>query len=225
MRTGLRKLFGLAVIAGVVFGISSCGKKSSSDTTATIKSISVTPTSATVPLNTQAEFTATVNLTSTTTSTGTTISTSTAVTWQVNGTAGGNSTLGTIVPSSTDAQVGVYTAPNVVPTTNNGQVNITATATQTNTSSTTSTTTVTSNTAVVTIGAGLGLAVSPTSTTVSAGAQRQFSATNNGLADPNATWSLSSANGGTLGTIDPATGVYTAPLIPSSRRFRDHHGC
>jgi hypothetical protein len=101
-----------------------------------------------------------------------------------------------------------------VPTTNNGQVNITATATQTNTSSTTSTTTVTSNTAVVTIGAGLGLAVSPTSTTVSAGAQRQFSATNNGLADPNATWSVSSANGGTLGTIDPATGVYTAPLFP-----------
>ena len=206
-------LFEMAVILGVVFGVSSCSKGNGS--TATIKSVSITPTTASVPLNTQFEFSATVNLSATSTSSGTTISTDTAVTWEVNGAAGGNSTLGTIVPSSTDAQVGVYTAPAAVPTTNNGQVNITAVATQTTSgSSTGANNTVTSNVAVVTIGAGLGLAVSPTSTIVSAGAQHQFTATNNGLIDTNATWSVSSPNGGTLGTIDPATGVYTAPLYP-----------
>ena len=211
MRTRPRKILGILIIVGATLGISSCGKNSG---TATITSVTIAPTTASVPLNSQFEFTATVNLSATSTSTGGTISTSTAVTWQVNGTTGGNATIGTIVPSTTDAQVGVYTAPNVVPTTNNGQVNITASAIQTNTSSTSSTTTITSNIAVVTIGAGLGLAVSPTSSTVSAGAQRQFSATNNGLADPNATWSVSSANGGSLGTIDPTTGIYTAPLFP-----------
>ena len=212
MRKALRRAFGIVMMAGVVFGVASCGNNSSS--TATITTIAITPTTATVALNSQAEFTATVNLSATTTSTGTTISTSTAVTWQVNSVSGGNSTVGTIVPSTTDAQVGVYTAPNVVPTTNNGTVNITAIATQTGTSASATPTTITSNVAVVTIGEGLGLAVSPTSTIVSAGSQRQFSATNNGLADPNATWSVSSVNGGTLGTIDPATGVYTAPLFP-----------
>ena len=197
-------------------GICSCSRNNS-DTTATIKSVvisAVSPTTGAVPINGQGQFQAVVNLSETSTSTGTTISTTTAVTWEVNGTAGGNSTIGTIVPSTTDAQVGIYTAPGVVPTINNGQVNITAVADQTAATGSTSATTVTSNILVVTIGGGVGLAVSPTSTIVSAGAQRTFSATINGLLDPNAAWSVSSANGGILGTIDPVTGIYTAPLFP-----------
>src|SRR5271154_3493359 len=119
MRSRFKQLFNFALMAVVLLGISSCGKNGSG--TATITSVVISPTTATVALNTQTEFTAVVNLSATTTSSGTTISTSTAVTWEVNGTAGGSSTLGTIVPSTTDAQVGGYTAPNVVPTTNNGQ--------------------------------------------------------------------------------------------------------
>jgi hypothetical protein len=201
----------------LAMAICSCSKNNSSDSTATIKSVvisAVSPTTGAVPINGQGQFQAVVNLSETSTSTGSTISTTTAVTWEVNGTAGGNSTIGTIVPSSTNAQVGIYTAPGVVPTINNGQVNITAVADQTAATGSTSATTVTSNILVVTIGGGVGLAVTPTSTIVSAGAQRTFSATLNGLLDPNATWSVSSANGGIVGTIDPVTGNYMAPLFP-----------
>ena len=195
----------------MIVGLSSCGNNGSG--IPTITSVAITPTAVNVPLNTESQFTAVVNLSATSSTTGTTISTDTAVTWEVNGTAGGSSTTGTIVPSTVDAQVGIYTAPSVVPAINNGQVDITAIATQTATSGS-GTTTITSNTAVVTIGAGLGLAVTPATTIVSAGAQKQFAATLNGLIDPNATWSVSSTNGGNVGAIDPASGIYTAPLYP-----------
>jgi len=117
-------------LAGLMI-LSGCG---GSGGTATIKSVSITPTTASVALNTQTDFTATVNLDNGTTSTTTT------VTWQVNGINGGNSTVGTIVSSNTDNEVGIYTAPLTVPTTNNGQVDITAIDTETATGSTTTTT-------------------------------------------------------------------------------------
>ena len=194
--------------------VSGCGKGGATE----ISSISITPTSASVGIGETTEFTATVNLTNTTT----TSSVSTVVTWEVNGVAGGNDSTGTIVSLSTDEQIGVYRAPAAVPTTNNGQVNITAVAQQTNSTSTsvtsTSTTTsgeVTSNTAVVTVGTSTtGVSVSPTETTVGAGGTFQFSALNNGLPDVNAVWSVSSANGGTIGSIDAHSGIYTAPLYP-----------
>jgi hypothetical protein len=212
MRFRFREVSSIALVLAGFMSLSACG--SNNTTTATITSVAITPTTVTVPINGQTQFTAVVNLSATTTSTGTTISTTTAVTWEVNGTAGGSSTIGTIVPSSTDAQVGVYTAPDVVPTTNNGTVNITAVADQTGTTASSTVTTVTSNIAVITIGSGLGLAVTQPSAIVSAGAQHQFSATLNGLVDANATWSVSSALGGIVGAIDPVTGIYTAPLYP-----------
>jgi len=182
-----------------------------------ISSITISPTSASVSINNQEDFTAVVNLANSTTTT------TTVVTWEVNGTAGGNSTIGTIVSSASDSEVGVYTAPAVVPSTNNGEVSITAVVVcesgvsgcqSTGTSSsTTSTTTITSNTATLTVTVGLGLSVSPTSATVPSGGTFQFSAILNGVTDTGATWALSSANGGTLGSID-ATGLYTAPLNP-----------
>ena len=193
----------LAIVVAGSLTLAACGGSS----TATITSVSITPTSASVPLNTSSDFTATVNLNNGTTSTTTT------VTWQVNGTNGGSSTVGTIVSSASDNEVGVYTAPAIVPTTNNGQVNITAIATQTTTGSTT-TTTITSNTAVVTVSPGLGLAVVPTSATVPAGGTFQFSATLNSVADTNVAWTVSSADGGIIGSIDPTTGLYTAPNSP-----------
>ncbi len=190
--------------------LTACGGGSGSST---VTSVSITPTTATVPLNGTTEFTAVVNLTNSSTTT----STSTVVTWEVNGVAGGNTTTGTIVSSTTDEQVGVYTAPGIVPSTNNGQVNITAVAPQNPSSTTSSTTsaTVTSNTAVVTIGAGGGLVITEQSTLpVPAGSPRQFTATLNNLNDPNATWSVSSANGGDVGTINPMSGQYVAPDFP-----------
>lgn len=192
-------------------GFVGCGSSSGA---IDISSVNITPTAATVPINTEADFTATVNLTNSS------VSTTTTVTWEVNGIAGGNSTVGTIVPSTTDQLVGVYTAPAAVPTTSSGsgeqvgQVNITAVAQQTTSSSSSSSGTVTSNTAIVTVSVGLGLSVTPGSEIVPAGGNQQFTAILNGVQTA-ASWALSSTagTGGDLGTID-ATGLYTAPAYP-----------
>lgn len=207
-RVPARCFFAFAIASALI--LAACGGGSGSST---VTSVAITPTTATVPLNGTTEFTATVNLTNS----NSTTSTSTVVTWEVNGVAGGSTATGTIVSSTTDEQVGVYTAPGVVPSTNNGQVNITAVAPQNPNSTTSSTTsaTITSNTAVVTIGAGGGLAITEQTTTpVPAGTSRQFVATLNGLNDPNATWSVSSTNGGDVGTINALSGQYVAPEFP-----------
>jgi hypothetical protein len=200
------KLVAFFAAAVAIFSLPGCGGGGGSTT---VNSVTIDPTAITVPINTQTDFTAVVKLNNSSTSTTTTI------TWEVNGTAGGSSSLGTIVPSSVDAEVGVYTAPATVPSTGTsvvGQVSITAVAQQ-NTSSTTSTTTVTSNTSTVTIGVGTGLAVTPTTAIVPAGAGHQFSALLNNAADPAATWTVASSGGGDAGTIN-SSGLYTAPLSP-----------
>lgn len=207
-------MLAVAALAGLAAQIS-CGGGS---TTAYITAITISPTSQSLGINEQLDFTATVtlsnNTTLTTTSTGSTTvtTTNTSVSWQVNGVAGGNGTVGTIVNSPTDNQVGEYTAPGVVPSTNNGQVTITATANQTQTTSTTSTT-ITSNAATITITVQLGINVTPVTAPVSAGGAFQFTALQNNLPDNNAIWTISSTNGGNIGTID-STGLYTAPLYP-----------
>jgi hypothetical protein len=109
--------------------------------------------------------------------------------------------------------VGVYTAQAVVPNSNSGQVNITATTPQIP-GSTTNTNLITSNTAVATIGIGTGLSVSPLTGTVPAGGGLQFAAILNNVATTQGiTWSVSSTEGGNIGTISP-TGLYTAPPSP-----------
>jgi hypothetical protein len=191
-------------LALVALGFAGCGGNSNSTN---ITSIAISPTAITVGLNLQTDFTATVTLANST------MSTNTAVTWQVNGTTGGNSTVGTIVSSTTDTNVGIYTAPGVVPNTNNGQVTVTAIISVTPSGSTKATT-ITSNSATVTIGSGTGLTVSPTQTTVPAGGSFQFTATKNSVVDTSATWTVSSMNGGNIGSIDATTGLYTAPFAP-----------
>ena len=199
--------FALAVVVPSLFTLAACGGGSGGATK--ITSISISPTTATVPVNTTSQFVATVKLSNSSTTTNTT------VTWEVNGVAGGTSSTGTIAPSTTDVQVGIYTAPSVAPGgTDNGMVDVTAVATQLGTSTTTTPETITSNTAVVTVGAGTGLAITPTTTTVPAGGSHQFAATLNSVADPNATWMISSMNGGDIGSIDPTTGLYKAPSFP-----------
>ena len=204
-------LFCLSIPLLALLALSGCGGGTGA---VSVSSVSITPSSASVAPGAQADFTATVNLANTTS----TSSVSTAVTWEVNGVAGGNSTVGTIISSSTDNQLGIYTAPTVVPSTNNGQVDITAVAQQTNvTGNNTSTTatTITSNTATVTISGATGFSISPNNTTSAAAGQTiQFSATLNGVADGHATWTATSSTSGNAGSINASTGLYTAPLFP-----------
>ncbi len=211
---GTRALALIALMLVGVWSLQGCGGGSGGGKT-TVTSVTITPTTITVPLNTTTQFTAVVKLSDSSTSTTTT------VTWEVNGIANGNlATVGSIVPSTDNQLLGVYTAPGSVPTTATpgvtqvGQVSITAVATQTTTSTTTTSPTVTSNTAIVTVGAGSGLTVTPTSVTVPAGGVHQFSALLNGLTDSNATWTVTpSTDTAIYGSID-SSGVYTAPLSP-----------
>ena len=202
-----RNLLVAAVLAAILTQ-ATCGGGSSSST-ATITSISVSPSSASVGINVTTDFTATVTLTNGTSST------STAVTWQVNCISGGNSSIGTITSSPDDNQIGVYTAPGIVPSTNNGVVTISASAPQTGTTSTACSTadTISSNTSSVAITVETGVNITPVSAKVPAAGSYQFTALQNNLPDNNATWSVSSSLGGDVGTIDP-TGLYTAPLFP-----------
>lgn len=198
----------LPLVLACLMSISACGGGSG---TITVTAINITPTAISVPLNTTTQFTAMITL-SNTTDTSTTAAT---VTWYVNGIAGGNNTIGTIGASVLNAQVGVYTAPGIVPTSENvnGQVNITATTPQVPGSSTNSNL-ITSNTAIATVTSGQGLSINPSSASVAALGTFQFGAILNNLAITNAQWSISSANGGNIGSIDPTTGLYTAPPSP-----------
>jgi trimeric autotransporter adhesin len=206
VRTSISRASLLLGFWAVFLGLAGCGSSTKANNNVT--SIAISPSAITVALNTQADFTASVTLANST------ITTNTAVTWQVNAVTGGNSSVGTITSSTTDVNVGVYTAPALVPSTNNGQVTITAIITETPSSSSTSTTTITSNSATVTIGSGAGLAVTPTQATVPAGGSFQFTAMRNSVVDTSATWSVSSGNGGDIGSINATTGLYTAPNAP-----------
>jgi len=205
MRKGICGILLLPVALACLMGISSCGGGGA----VAVTSVTISPAAATVQINEQVEFTAQVAL-SNTTSTSTT---TTIVTWYVNGVAGGGPTTGTIGTSTLDALVGVYTAPSVVPNSNSGQVNITATTPQVP-GSTTNTNLITSNTAIATIGIGSGLSVNPTTATVFAGQNFQFAAILNNENDSAVSWSVSSTEGGNIGTINPGTGLYTAPPSP-----------
>ena len=112
-------------LAGLfTLGLSACGGSSSSNGSGTVTAIAISPTAATVDFNTPIDITAQVSLSNNTDTTNT------SVTFQVNGIGGGNDSVGTIVNSPNDSQVGIYTAPHIVPPENNGQVMITATAPQ-----------------------------------------------------------------------------------------------
>src|SRR5262249_28055192 len=148
-------------------------------------SITVAPSSVTLPVSTSQQFTATVSHSS-----------NTDVTWQVNGTTSGSVTYGTISTS------GLYTAPTTVPS---SAVTVTAIA-KADTSKTA--------TASVTVTNATNLVVSPAEATIAAGGQQTFSATL-GSNKIDAAWSIScqSSTPGACGAIS-SSGVYTAPLSP-----------
>jgi hypothetical protein len=202
-----RSLLAAMALAGILTQ-ATCGGGGSS-TTVTITAITISPSSTNININATTDFTASVTFSNPTSTTTATLS------WQVNCITGGNSQYGTIVASATDNQVGIYTAPGIVPTTPGNAVTITASASQTGSTSTPCSTadTISSNQATVTVGEQLGINVSPTTATVPAAGSHQFTALQNNLPDTNVDWTVTSSNGGNVGSIDN-TGLYTAPLFP-----------
>ncbi len=153
--------------------------------------ISVTPTTASMEaMGGSATFAATVTNT-----------TNTNVTWQVNGAAGGNSTVGTI------SALGVYMAPAAVPSPATVSIIAVSGADSTKTAS-----------ASVTIAAPISVTVTPGTAAVVAGTGTQtFMASVMNSSNMAVTWQVNGVTGGnsTVGTIS-AGGIYTAPaLVPS----------
>jgi len=155
--------------------------------------VTVAPATTTVQTGGSQAFTATVTNT-----------TNTAVTWQVNGVAGGNTTVGTI------SAAGIYTAPATVPSPATVTVRAVSVADATR-----------SGTAQVTIAAVLppqiGVSVSPAMASVQTGGTQAFTATVTNTTNMAVTWQVNGVAGGNsaVGTIS-TSGVYTAPsMVPS----------
>src|SRR5579871_971679 len=164
--------------------ISIWGCSTGGGTTTQQIAVQVAPQTASVSIGMTQQFTATVTGTS-----------NTAVTWQVNGVAGGNSTVGTI------STAGLYTAPAAVPSPASVTINAVAQADATK-----------SGTATVTITLPIGVTVSPKSVTIQADFSQQFTPTVTNTTNTAVTWQVNGVNGGnsTVGTIS-ASGLYTAP--------------
>jgi len=156
-------------------------------------SVSVEPTSATVPAGLTQQFLAIV-----------TGASNTNVTWQVNGVTGGNATVGTI------SSAGVYQAPSTVPS---SAITVSAVSDANGTTMGSAQATIAASGApAVSISTNpAGVSVVYTSTT------QAFSATLTGETNTAVNWEVNGVAGGntTIGTIDN-TGLYTAPsAVPS----------
>lgn len=159
--------------------------KTASATVTVAAAVSISPTSTSVVAAQTAQFSASVNFSS-----------NTRVSWQVNGIAGGNSTVGTINSN------GLYTAPNAPPTPSTVTVTAVASADSTRTAS-----------ATVTVTAA-PIVISPSSATIGAAGQQAFTATLlSATIQPTWSVSCSSSIAGACGSITTG-GTYTAPVTP-----------
>lgn len=136
------------------------------------------------------QFTATVN------------SPDTGVAWQVNGTTGGNTSVGTI------SSGGLFTAPEQVPEPDT--VTVTAVAHVDSTAST-------SVRIAIWPPPQVNVSITPRDSTVGTGMTQQFNATVANTTDTAVQWQVNGIEGGnsTVGTIS-ATGLFTAPAIVPS---------
>lgn len=168
-------------------------------------SVTVAPATATVSTGGAQVFTATV------TGSG---STNTTVTWSVNGIAGGNATLGTIVANGNGGAT--YTAPGVIPSLATVTVMATSVADPTKAGS-----------ATVTITCGAN-SLLPTNVTLSLGQTQTFTASFCTVSGGTILWDVNGVAGGnlTFGTIvsgGGATATYTAPAdLPSPTSLTIH---
>jgi len=158
-------------------------------------SVSVAPGTVSLQTGGSQAFTATVANT-----------TNTAVTWQVNGTVGGNSTVGTI------SGAGAYTAPAAVPSP--ATVTVTAVSVADPTKS---------GAAQVTLSAAppppppVSVSVAPATASLQTGGSQAFTTTVANTTNTAVTWQVNGVVGGnsTVGTIS-SSGAYTAPAaVPS----------
>lgn len=155
---------------------------------ATIVAVNISPAYATIAVNGQQQFTATVTGTS-----------NLAVNWSVSG-------IGCVgVSCGTVSSAGLYTAPAVVPTVAIATVTATSVADPTKSASAT---------VVIQSASAVNVTISPTAALVMAGAQQQFTATVAGTTNSAVVWTLSGAGciGVTCGTIT-TSGLYTAPKV------------
>jgi hypothetical protein len=183
----MRPLLGLVAILTISFTMTACGGSASSSTTTSPGSVTISPTSASVNVNSTVQFSATAaNLSST------------LVNWQVNDVQGGSSTTGTITTG------GLYMAPSSVPSTNTVTVKAVA---QSDSS--------VSASATVTILPAAAIIVSPGAASIGAGISQLFTATVSGGGSIAVTWEVNGEIGGdpAIGVIS-AAGVYKAPQIP-----------
>src|SRR2546426_3186 len=183
-----------------------------------VAAVQITPQNATLAVNHRQTLTVQVTLPSS----GQAGATSTAVNWQVNGVAGGDTSVGQIcvtgsapcqtLTSSSSATVD-YIAPGGVPQPN--PVAVTATSQQVPSAAAS---------VPITILAHVVVGVSPPSATIGPQAIQPFTATVLGTSDQNVIWQVQGAacsgTGSPCGRID-ATGVYTAPAAaPSPDAFQ-----
>lgn len=147
--------------------------------------VAVVPTSAAPVIGQSRQFTATVRN-----------STNTSVFWQVNGVAGGNSTVGTITAA------GLYSAPAAVP--QPATVSVSAVSAADASASASAAVTITPP--------QVSVSISPESVAVPPGGTQQLTASVANAANTGVTWEVNGVTGGTAaaGTISPS-GLYTAP--------------
>jgi hypothetical protein len=193
-----------------VTAVSQVNPKDIASVTVTLKdnlSISIAPTSATISVSAAQLFTATVTAGSGSPSTG--------VTWAVNGIAGGNATVGTIIASGSTAAL--YTAPAATPTPPTVTVTATSIADTTKSASASAT--------VVCSGTN---SMSPGAANVALGLTQNFAATFCPTATVAIVWDVNGIPGGnaTVGTIvstSANTAQYTAPTsLPTSNPVTIH---
>jgi hypothetical protein len=170
--------------------LSSCGVTSQNPSPSPAIAVSVSPANVSVALGATQQFVATVTNTA-----------NLSVTWNVNGMAGGNSTVGTVSPG------GLYTAPQLLPQPASITVQATSQADTT-----------ASGSAAVTIIAGSSevVTIAPTTASVLLGGTQQFTAAVSNAANQSVNWNVNGISGGNsaVGTIS-STGLFTAPQILS----------
>ena len=170
-------------------------------------SVSISPATANVPTEGTLQFTASISASG---------APSKGITWSVNGIAGGNATVGTILASGTESAA-TYTAPASAPNPANVTVAATSVADGAKSAS-----------ASVAISCAASNAISPTAATVALGQSQVFMASLCAQAGATITWDVNGAAGGnsTLGTITPNgpnSAIYSAPAaIPSPSTVTIH---
>jgi hypothetical protein len=140
--------------------------------------ISISPTSAAVPLGAAQAFQATV-----------TGAQNTTVTWDVNGIAGGNATVGSIVNSPPAPDIATYTAPQILPA--GGSVTVHAIS---------NTNPIVSTSATITFNTAINVTLSPAIASLTLNERQTFSVHVNNTANQNVIWFVNGIAAGNSAT-------------------------